>query len=262
MRALRVLLVIVVILGALFVVGDRFAVSLAEEKAADKIRSSGGLAKAPGISIKGFPFLTQVAGRSLQEVDADLGGIEASAKGRTLRVSKLSARFHDVELTSDYSSIERAASATGTARISYADLTKAAGGGVKVSYGGQKDGRSQVKISPKLPLLSSLQVTGSITTVHGDTVRLRADSVPAMCQAIPGCEQKVRCPDRPRVEAGPAAGQPQAGEGRDDGRRHLDLRLRQGRRALRLTGRRGRAAPPARPHPVPPRPGGTAPSGP
>ncbi|MFH8573316.1 DUF2993 domain-containing protein [Streptomyces sp. NPDC017993] len=192
MRALRVLLVIVVILGALFVVGDRVAVSLAEEKVADKIRVSGGLTKAPGISIKGFPFLTQVAGRSLQEVDADLDGVQASAQGRTLRVSKLSAQFHDVQLTSDYSSVERAASATGTARISYADLTRAAGGGVKVSYAGQENGRSQVKISPNVPLLSSLEVTGSITTVGGDTVRLRADSIPAMCRTIPGCESKVR----------------------------------------------------------------------
>ncbi|MFJ6746614.1 MULTISPECIES: DUF2993 domain-containing protein [unclassified Streptomyces] len=192
MRALRVLLFIVVIFGALFVAGDRFAVSYAEDKAADKIRSSQGLDRTPEVSIKGFPFLTQVAGRSLDEVDAELGGIEARANGRTLRVEKLSARFHDVELSSDYTSIKSAASATGTAEISYADLTKAAGGGVQVTYGGQKDGRSQVKISPKLPLLSSLQVTGSITTVHGNTVRLRADSVPGMCKAIPGCEQKVR----------------------------------------------------------------------
>src|SRR5437763_14807573 len=96
MRALKVLLSIVVIFGVLFVVGDRVAVSYAESMAADKIRSSQGLEKSPEVSIKGFPYLTQVAGRSLTEVDADLGGMSASADGRTLRVEKLSAQFHDV----------------------------------------------------------------------------------------------------------------------------------------------------------------------
>lgn len=192
MRALRVLLILVVIFGGLFVAADRVAVNLAEDMAADKIRGSQELDKTPEVSIKGFPFLTQVAGRSLQEVDADLGGIEARAQGRALRIDQLSAQFHDVALTSDYTSIESAATATGNARINYADLTKAAGGGVKISYGGQKDGRSQVKISPNVPLLSSLDVTGSITIVDGTTVRLRADKLPAMCKALPGCETKVR----------------------------------------------------------------------
>lgn len=192
MRALRVLLVLVVILGGLFVAADRVAVGLAEDKAAEKIRGSQGLDRAPTVAIKGFPFLTQVAGRSLQEVDADLGGIEARAQGRSLRIDQLSAHFFDVGLTSDYTSIESAASATGNARITYADLTKAAGGGVKISFGGQKNGRSQVKISPKIPVLSSLEVTGAITIVGGDTVRLRADGLPGMCRALPGCEAKVR----------------------------------------------------------------------
>ncbi|MFD5399792.1 DUF2993 domain-containing protein [Streptomyces sp. NPDC127097] len=192
MRALRVLLVLVVILGGLFVAADRVAVGLAEDKAAEKIRGSQGLDRTPTVAIKGFPFLTQVAGRSLQEVDADLGGIEARAQGRSLRIDQLSAHFFDVGLTSDYTSIESAASATGNARITYADLTKAAGGGVKISFGGQKNGRSQVKISPKIPVLSSLEVTGAITIVGGDTVRLRADGLPGMCRALPGCEAKVR----------------------------------------------------------------------
>ncbi|PBC84222.1 Protein of unknown function [Streptomyces sp. 2224.1] len=192
MRALRVLLVVLVIFGGLFVAADRVAVNLVEDKAADKIRSSQGLDKTPEVSIKGFPFLTQVAGRSLDEVDAELGGIEARAQGHALRIDRLSAQFHEVGLTSDYTSIESAATATGNARINYADLTQAAGGGVTIGYGGQKGGRGQVKISPKIPVLSSLDVTGSITIVGGNTVRLRADGLPAVCRALPGCESKVR----------------------------------------------------------------------
>lgn len=195
MRALRVLLVIVVILGGLFVAADRIAVNFAEDKAADKIRSSQGLDRTPEVSITGFPFLTQVAGRSLDQVDARIDGLNATAEGHTLRIQELSAQFHDVKLTSDYTSIERAASATGEARISYADLTTASGKNVKVSYGGEKNGKSQVKISPNLPnlpMLNSLEVTGSVSIVNGDTVRLRADTLPALCSQLSACRNQVR----------------------------------------------------------------------
>lgn len=192
MRALKVLVVLVVIFGGLFVAADRLAVNFAEDKAAEKLRSSQGLSETPQVSIKGFPFLTQIAGGTLDEVDATLGGIEASAEGHQLRIDELSAEFHDVKLTSDYSSIEGAASATGDARISYAALTKAAGDGVRISYGGTESGKGQVKISSDVPVLSSLSVVGTISTVDGDTIRLRADRIPDLCTALPGCEDKVR----------------------------------------------------------------------
>ncbi|POX41298.1 DUF2993 domain-containing protein [Streptomyces sp. Ru73] len=192
MRALRGLLVLLVVLGGLFVAADRLAVNFAEDKAAEKIRGSLGLAEAPQVSIKGFPFLTQVAGHSLTEVDASLGAIEASAEGHRLRVKELSAQFHDVRLSGDYTSVESAASATGEARIGYDDLTRAAGDGVRISYGGAGGGKSQVKISPDVPVLDSLDVVGTVSTVGGDTIRLRADKLPTLCTAIPGCEDKVR----------------------------------------------------------------------
>ncbi|MER7397176.1 DUF2993 domain-containing protein [Streptomyces sp. NPDC000151] len=196
MRALRRLVVLLVVVGVLFVVADRLAVNFAEDKAADKIRGSLGLSETPQVSVKGFPFLTQVASGELTEVDATLGGIEATAEGHRLRVTELSAQFHDVKLSSDYSSIEGAASATGEARISYADLTKAAGDGVRVAYGGAGGGagggKSQVKISPDVPVLSNLDVLGTISTAGGDTIRLRADELPGLCTAVPGCEDKVR----------------------------------------------------------------------
>lgn len=81
MRALRVLLVVLVIFGGLFVAADRVAVNLVEDKAADKIRSSQGLDKTPEVSIKGFPFLTQVAGRSLDEVTPSSGGSRPAPRG-------------------------------------------------------------------------------------------------------------------------------------------------------------------------------------
>ncbi|MFD7922440.1 DUF2993 domain-containing protein [Streptomyces sp. NPDC059740] len=192
MRALRVLLVLVVVLAALFVAADRLAVNFAEGKAADKIRSSQGLDRTPEVSIKGFPFLTQLAGGTLDEVDASLDGIQAGDADHTLRVDHLSAQFHDVELTSDYSSIEKAGSATGRAEIGWDDLSKAAGNGVKVTYGGTKNGKGEVRITPNVPLVGkNLTVTGTLD-VAGDGVRLKADSIPQLCRTIPGCEDAVR----------------------------------------------------------------------
>lgn len=47
MRALRTLLIVVVVLGGLFVLADRIAVHVADNKAADRIRSSESLSASP-----------------------------------------------------------------------------------------------------------------------------------------------------------------------------------------------------------------------
>jgi hypothetical protein len=60
----RKLLVLVVVLGALAVVADRVAVTVAERQVATRIQQQAHLSGAPGVDIAGFPFLTQaVAGR-------------------------------------------------------------------------------------------------------------------------------------------------------------------------------------------------------
>lgn len=57
-RSVRILLIVLVILGGLFVGADRLAVGFAEDEAAEKLRTSEGLSETPDVSIKGFPFLT------------------------------------------------------------------------------------------------------------------------------------------------------------------------------------------------------------
>ena len=90
MRALRITLIIAVILGGLFVGADRLAVSMAESKAADKIKSSAGADHHPDVSIKGFPFLTQVVGKELDEVDVGVDGLTTDAgDGPSVRVTEL-----------------------------------------------------------------------------------------------------------------------------------------------------------------------------
>ncbi|MEU5612691.1 DUF2993 domain-containing protein [Streptomyces sparsogenes] len=190
MRALRITLIVFVVLGILFVAADRLAVYLAESEAADKIKSSQGLTSTPDVSIKGFPFLTQVAGKELDEVEIGMDGLTTDAGGgRSVRVTELTATLHDVRISSSFSSAT-ADSATGSAHISYADLSTAAGQGITVGYAGEdQSGRGRVKITGQL-LGFSVSTLSTVTIVNGDTIRLHAESVPG--GNIPGAEQKVR----------------------------------------------------------------------
>ncbi|MGC4951267.1 DUF2993 domain-containing protein [Streptomyces sp. DT224] len=190
MRALRIWVIALVILAALFVAVDRVAVNIAESQAEDRVKVPGAEIGSTDVSVKGFPFLTQVAGSELDEVDVRLTGIETHAAGRTLRISTMNAELRDVRLTDGFSGAT-AAHATGTAVISYEDLTEAASDGVKVEYGGK--GKVKVTGTVTVPLLGrpiSRSVLSTVTLVDGHTVRVHADKVPG--EGIPGLEKLVR----------------------------------------------------------------------
>lgn len=193
MRGIRATLIVVIVLGALFVGADRAAVYIAENQAADKIRNSQGLSGTPDVSIKGFPFLTQIADSRLDEVDVKLdGGITAESGGRSIRVSGFDAQLRGVRINSSFTSAV-ANRATGTAHISYEDLTKAvADPGVTVGYAGQGQA-GKVKVTGRAKIMGQdieRSVVSSVTIVDGSTVRVHADEVPA--QGIPGVEEAVR----------------------------------------------------------------------
>ncbi|MFC8915796.1 DUF2993 domain-containing protein [Streptomyces sp. NPDC047821] len=190
MRALRILLVTAVILGGLFIIGDRLAVNYAESEAAERISANQGLAAGSAdVSIKGFPFLTQVMGKELDQVDVTLTGVEASAGGRKVRVAEMTAALRRVRLENNFSTAV-AASAAGTARISYADLAQASREDVTLGYGG--NGKVKVTGSVEVPVLGKVtrSVLSSVSLVGGETIRVRADKVPG--EGIPGLEERIR----------------------------------------------------------------------
>lgn len=195
MRALRRGLVVLFVLAVLFVAADRLAVKLAEDKASEEIKSAQGIASAgkTSVDIKGFPFLTQVAGKELGEIDAEMSSMKADAPGGELNVSRISAHLSDVRLNDDYSSAV-ADRARGTALVSYGDLTKVAQDGVNVGWGGTDDsGRGRVKVTGSVTVLGQSferSVLSSVSVAGGDTVRLRADKVPGA--DIPGLEDAIR----------------------------------------------------------------------
>ncbi|MFC9429967.1 DUF2993 domain-containing protein [Streptomyces sp. NPDC056987] len=208
MRALRTLLILVVVFGGLFVAADRVAVSFAEDQVASRIRSSAGLGSDPEVSINGFPFLTQVVNTSLDDVRIGLDGVSASADGHAVRVTEVKAELKDVKFDSSFSTAT-AASATGSARISYADLSGSAPQGATVGYAGaERAAKGQVKLSgpmgevldgagitvpgPFKGLLDGKTLTAysTVSLVDGDTVRLKAASLPELY--VPGAEDRMR----------------------------------------------------------------------
>ena len=201
MRALRILLIVVVVLGGLFVIADRVAVHFAENEAADKVRTTENLATTPDVSIKGFPFLTQVASGELDDVEIGIKDYEAKSGSGTIRIADLDAEMHGVKFDSGYSSAT-ADSATGTARVSYDELLKAVrkqdpapvapGITAKIdglSYGGGD--KVKVVLAVKTPLGTLHPTVMSSVQVKGGKVSARADSLPKV-GAFEMAEGRVR----------------------------------------------------------------------
>ncbi|MCX5049172.1 DUF2993 domain-containing protein [Streptomyces sp. NBC_00474] len=200
MRALRILLIVVVILGGLFAVVDRVAVYFAEDEAASKLQTTENLASTPDVSIKGFPFLTQVASGELDDVEVGIKDYEANtgtgtgtggsgAGPKTIRIDDLKADMKGVTFSGDYSSAT-ASTATGTATIAYDELLKAAksqptdifSGGTAQVVGLSDGGNGKIKVDVKVSAAGASQTYPvlSTVTVDGDTVKVHADNLPKL----------------------------------------------------------------------------------
>ncbi|MGW7240654.1 LmeA family phospholipid-binding protein [Streptomyces sp. NPDC054804] len=193
MRALRIFLIVVVILGVLFVVVDRVAVHFAEGEAAGKLKTTEDLASTPDVSIKGFPFLTQVAGGTLDDVEVGIKDYDATTgtAGKSIRVEDLKADMKGVTFTGDYSSAT-ARTATGTALISYSELLKNVdtqptdlGLGFTGRVAGLADGgngKIKVTLDLTVPGVDAHQKVTvlSTVTVKDNTVQVHADNLPKL----------------------------------------------------------------------------------
>lgn len=202
MRALRILLIVVVILGGLFVIADRVAVHFAEDEVADKLRTTENLATTPDVSIKGFPFLTQVVDGELDDTEVGIQDYEAATgtAGGKIRIATIKADFKGVAFSGDYNSAT-AATASGTATIAYDELLKAAKSqpteifpGVTAQVVGLADGgNGKIKVNIQVTALgksTTYPVLSTVTVVDGDTVKVHADNLPNLVVEV--AEGQVR----------------------------------------------------------------------
>lgn len=93
-----VLTVVIVLLVAIFVIGDQIAKAAAENDIASQIQSSGLSAK-PSVSIEGWPFLTQVAAHDVKTID--ISGNNETASGSKVAFN-FTAKATGVHLNSSF----------------------------------------------------------------------------------------------------------------------------------------------------------------
>jgi hypothetical protein len=135
----------VIVLAVLLVVADRVAAAVAERQIAQKVQSSQELSRRPSVTIEGFPFLTQVLANRYPTVTLVAQGFTVGNSDRTVRLSELNARLHDVR-TVDHFSGATAKTADGTAVLSYRDLSQALGVTVSYAGGGRVQASNSVKV--------------------------------------------------------------------------------------------------------------------
>ena len=184
MRRARPWLISLVVLVALLIGADRIAAVVAENRAADKIRTAQDLSSTPNVHIDGFPFLTQVADHRLDKVEVTAKNVTVGQGGRTVHLQQFKAVLQHVTLHGLSSAT--ANTATATVVIGYRELTGVLG--VPISYGGTTpDGHGRIAAKATVTVLGQ-QVSGTATAevaVSGDTLSFEHVSATADGAQVP-----------------------------------------------------------------------------
>ncbi|WP_343240061.1 DUF2993 domain-containing protein [Streptomyces sp. SID12488] len=130
-RWVKVLLITVVVLAALFTAADRTAVHYAHKEATRLAEQKYGYANTTDghvdVTIQGFPFLTQAAGENFGHVKLTASRFTidttANLQGGYLHVDRLHLDLRDVRVTSLTARSAEANLVTGTLTLSYEELS-------------------------------------------------------------------------------------------------------------------------------------------
>jgi hypothetical protein len=115
-----VLLIVLLVLVGLFVAADRIALGLAEDKAASALQTSQSLPHKPGVSVEGFPFLTQLAAGNFGEIVVTADDVPVG--DNALNIQRVTVDLHDVTVSDSYSTFH-AKTATAQGRVDYDELS-------------------------------------------------------------------------------------------------------------------------------------------
>jgi len=178
---MRKLLIVIPLLILVLIAIDRASVLLAEREIGTRVQSSYDLPARPGVSVHGFPFLTQVASGHYQEIDVSI----KTAKAGGVQVNDIHGKFTGVHaplslLFGQNSARVTASQATGTAVIPYSQVERRLPGGVTLSA----DGNS-LRVRGKTPLgtiegTAKLSVTKSGISVSPEHITVNGVSAGAL----------------------------------------------------------------------------------
>jgi LmeA-like phospholipid-binding len=135
---MRKLLIGLIALAMLLVAADRILVAVAENQISDRLTSAYGLPHKPGVSITGFPFLTQVAAGDYHQIDVSASQVPAD--GATLHDLKI--RLTGVHATVNQvlgsgSSMVTADRAAGSAMVGFGTVDQRLPGGLRLQPAGK-----------------------------------------------------------------------------------------------------------------------------
>jgi len=164
------------VLLILLVIGDRVAVAIAESQIASQISQADAQIH-PSVDIKGFPFLTQVISRNLQEIDISAKDIPAGSSG--VSISSVSAQAKGVHINSSFNGGE-VDSIVGSAFVSFSSV----GGALSTQTGGLAD----VKLSAAGPdtIHLTANLGGAVTLDETGTVKIANNHVSITWKKSPG----------------------------------------------------------------------------
>ncbi|HLQ55145.1 MAG TPA: DUF2993 domain-containing protein [Streptosporangiaceae bacterium] len=173
-HGLRNTIIVLVALLIVLVGIDRLAVFYVQGRIASQIQKQGFPSK-PTVSIKGFPFLTQVVSRSFQDVQIS----SSRVKEGPVEIKSINANLSDVKMNSGFSG-GTVGHLTGAGVITFAGLSNAlgslVGGPVASLVGGaglklKPVGSDEVRASINL-LVSSGSATWRVTRVNATKIRV------------------------------------------------------------------------------------------
>ena len=151
-----------VVVLILLVIGDRVAVAIAENQIASQIKQADN-AISPSVDIKGFPFLTQVISRNLQEIDISAKDIPAGP----VSISSVSAQAKGVHINSSFNG-GKVDSILGTAFVSFSSV----GGALSAQTGGlagvqlSAAGPDTIHLKADLGGAATLEETGKVKVAN------------------------------------------------------------------------------------------------
>ncbi|OIV37810.1 hypothetical protein BIV57_09615 [Mangrovactinospora gilvigrisea] len=166
---LRNLVILLVVVLALAVAADRIGVHVVQNKAADRLNGRFLLTSKPSVSINGFPFLTQVASGTFEDVVLAAPTGRVQAQGDDLALSHLAVELRGVKPRDNYSHAS-AESVSGSFVLSYGDVNKLMGDDhTSIAYGGKgSDGNGRVKFTTTRTLFGQQRhITGTAGLVVG-----------------------------------------------------------------------------------------------
>jgi hypothetical protein len=194
-RPLRTLLVVVIVLLGLLVAADFAARAVAEEVFASQVQSNG-FPRKPSVSIKGFPFLTQLAARNFQQIDLS----SANVPEGPVTIKTVNATLNGVHLNSNFKSgtVDRLA---GSAFISFPEVSSAlqsqAGPlGALVGSAGltlSSVGNNEVRASVNL-VVTSGSATWRITQVSGNELEAQLVGSSGLPSAVLNSVASIKLP--------------------------------------------------------------------